>query len=108
MREKLQPDFLATLVAVGESIIAAQIPPSVAYSLRDELPFEAWPDDAIEATARLVMELRRRLAVATRELREKVQAVQAPHTEVPPTPAIKAPKAHKGKNGGSSVQGEKA
>lgn len=76
LKDKLAPDFLATLIAVGESIIEAKAPPSLAYALRDELPFEAWPDEAIEATARLVVALRRRLSVATRELLE--QAAQVP------------------------------
>lgn len=108
MKEKLQPDFLATLIAVGEAVIASKIPPSVAYSLRDELPFESWPDDAIEATARLVMELRRRLAVATRDLLEAQLVPQAAAAaETAPTQQNKTSKDDRGKSRGTGGQAKK-
>lgn len=107
LKNKLPSDFLATMVAVGEAIIAAKVPASMAYALRDEVPFEAWPDDAIEATGRLVVELRRRLAVATRELLEQVQTVQPGASDDSSTGKNKGSKRDQGKHRGESPRDKK-
>lgn len=71
--KKLDPEFYRALKAMGEAIIASKIPVSMAYALRDGQPFEAWPDDAIEATARLMREANRRLIEAAIETSAKLK-----------------------------------
>ena len=47
------PVFLTNIRRLAAAIIESKPTPALAYALRDKTPFESWPDEAIEAVARI-------------------------------------------------------
>ena len=56
---KLPASFVDYLRTVAKAISDAKPTPSMAYALRDNVAFELWPDDAIEAVGRITANLLR-------------------------------------------------